>query len=69
MINRLIILVEVIKMSKKDKKNNANKLESSNNNAVECKNHGHDANLASDCGKENCSCTKHDNRGTLTDGE
>ena len=53
-------------MSKKDKKSKSNKTQ---NNAVECKNHGHDANIASDCGKENCSCTKHNNCGTFTRGE
>lgn len=56
-------------MSKKDKKNNANKLAHSNNNTVECKNHGHDINSANDFGRENCSCTKHDNHTTFTDGE
>lgn len=55
-------------MSKKDKNSKTNKSEHSNN-AVECKNHGHDVNLAHECGKENCSCTKHDNCGTLTQGE
>ena len=52
-------------MSKKDKKNKANKTQ---NNAVECK-HSCNANIANDCGKENCSCTKHNNCGTFTSGE
>ena len=55
-------------MSKKEKNSKANK-KSQSNNAVECKNHGHEANIAHDCSKENCSCTKHNNCGTLIQGE
>lgn len=55
-------------MSKKGKNSKANSKNTHSNNAVEC-NHSCNANIANDCGKENCSCTKHNNCGTLTQGE
>lgn len=54
-------------MSKKDKKSKNTK-SSHSNNAVECKCHEHEAN-GLECHKDNCTCTKHNNCGTLTQGE
>lgn len=54
-------------MSKKDKKSKSNKSQNSNN-AVESR-HNNDANLAHECSRENCTCTKHDNCGSLREGE
>ncbi len=51
------------------KKNNNSKANKTKNNAVECKNHSCNANIANDCSKDNCSCTKHNNCGTFTQGE
>lgn len=57
-------------MSKKEKKSKSNKSRSEHsNNAVQSNNHGHDANLAHECGKENCTCTKHNDCSALRQGE
>ncbi len=63
--------MEVIKMSKKEKKNKLsnNKTQDNSNSTVELQK-SHDNSLAHECGKENCSCTKHDNcNSSLTGGE
>ena len=54
-------------MSKKDKISKTNKTEHSNN-AVQSS-HDNNTNLAHECNKENCTCTKHNNCGSLVDGE
>ena len=60
--------MEVIKMSKKDnKKSKMNKTNHSNN--MECNCNEHQDSFDHECSKDNCTCTKHDNSSSLTQGE
>lgn len=55
-------------MSKKDnKKSKMNKTDHSNN--MECNCNEHQDSFDHECSKDNCTCTKHDNSSSLTQGE
>ena len=52
-------------MSKKEKKSKANRTQCNNNSNT----HSHNNDLAHECNKENCNCTKLNDCGSLRQGE